>query len=298
MPLYNTRKYVAEAMESILRQTFEDFELIVVDNGSTDGSREYAESLDDPRIRVIAEKARGAGRATNTGIAASRAELMAIMDSDDVAHPERLRLEVEFMDANSDVVLVGTSFAFRVGSETVPVPPQPREHKQIKQALMDGRTAICNPSLMARTRVARAVGGIRLPGAGADYDFFLRMGDAGKLRNLPDVLHYYRLHEESSSIVQAMDVKREHAYGLACAVARTHGEGEPAEEEINRLWLERPARVRARERADCKALNLYRKAIVMRARKRWIRAAAVMTRAVLLNPARTAWHLKRRLGLA
>jgi glycosyltransferase involved in cell wall biosynthesis len=297
MPPYNTRKYVAEAIDSILSQSIGDFELIIVDNGSTDGSYEYAMSLGDPRIRVITESARGAGMATNAGIAASRADLLAIMDSDDIAHPERLRLQTEFMSAHPEVVLLGTRFAFRVGSKTVSVPPQPREHDQIRQALMSGRPVICNPSTMARARAVKAVGGNYAPGPGADFDFFLRMSDVGKLYNLPTLLHYYRLHDASTSIVGTMDVMREHAYGLACAVARAHGVGEPGLEEFNRLWTERSVLSKARDRIDCKALALYRKAIIMRARGQWMRAAATTTHAAMLNPTRTVWHLKRRLGL-
>jgi glycosyltransferase involved in cell wall biosynthesis len=297
MPLYNTRRYVAEAIDSILAQTFKDFELIVVDNGSNDGSREYALSLSDPRIRVITESARGSGMATNAGVAASRAELIAIMDSDDVAHPERLRLQTEFMDANPEVVLLGTRFAFLIGSKVVPVPAQPREHDQIRKALMNGPTVICNPSLMARTRAVRAVGGNHVPGPGADHDLFLRLSEVGKLHNLPTLLHYYRLHGESSSVVGMMTVKREHAYGLACAVARANAVAEPNKEEFVRFWSERSARTRARERADCKAYTLYRNAIVMRAQGLWMRSVVTMIHAAILNPTRTVWHLKRRLGL-
>jgi glycosyltransferase involved in cell wall biosynthesis len=297
MPLYNTRKYVAEAIDSILSQTFKDFELIVVDNGSTDGSREYAMSLGDPRVRVIREPVRGAGMATNAGIAASRAELLAIMDADDVAHPERLMLQTEFMEAHPEVVMLGTRFAFRVGSKTVTVPPQPREHDEIRRALMKGRPVICNPSTMFRAKAVRMVGGNRFPGPEADYDFFLRMSEVGRVYNLPTVLHDYRIHDESSSIVGMMKVNMIHAYSVACAEAREKLVGEPDQEEFERLWSERSACDRDRERADCRALTLYRKAHVMRAQGLRIRAAATMTYAAMLSPTRTWWHLKRRLGL-
>lgn len=297
MPLYNTMQFVPEAIGSILSQTFEDFELIVVDNGSTDGSREYATSLSDKRIRVITESVRGPGTATNAGIAASKAELLAIMDADDIAHPDRLRLQTEFMAAHPEVVLLGTRFAFRVGSATVAVPPQPREHDQIRRALMDGQPVICNPSTMARTKAVKAVGCHHTPGPGADYDFFLRMSDVGKLFNLPTLLHYYRLHSGSTSIRRMMDTKREHAYGLACALARANEASEPCQEEFNQRWFERPAFARVGEYADCKALTLYRKAIVNWAQQQWLRSAAAITCAAMLSPHRTAWHLKRRLGL-
>ena len=90
MPLLNARPFLADSIGSILAQSFRDFELIVVDNGSSDGSRGYAESLTDSRIRVLAESRRGAAHAINAGIAASRADLLAVMDADDVSQHDKL----------------------------------------------------------------------------------------------------------------------------------------------------------------------------------------------------------------
>jgi len=297
MPVYNSMRFLAEAIDSILSQSLADFELIVVDNGSTDGSREYAEALTDGRVRVICETARGAGWATNAGIAASRSELLAIMDSDDIAHPERLQQQAAFMDANPEVVLVGTRFAFRVGSETVPAPPQPIEHSEIRKALMQGRPVICNPSLMARSQAAKAVGGIHFPGLGADLDFFLRMSEVGRVSNLPAQLHIYRLHDESASVVGFMQVNKIHAFSVACAQARERAANEPTAEEFDRLWARRSVFARLGERADCKALHLYREAIRMQVQRRRFRSTATMACAALLNPTRTVWHLRRKFGL-
>lgn len=297
MPLYNTMKYVAEAIDSILSQTLADFELIVVDNGSTDGGREYAVALSDKRIRVITESVRGPGAATNAGIATSRAELVAMMDSDDIAHPDRLRLQADFMDAHPEVVLLGTRFAFRVGSETVSVPPQPREHEQIRRALMQKRPVICNSSTMARMKTVRAVGCHHGCGPGHDFDYFLRMSYAGKVYNLPTLLQYVRLHRESISVLRMMDANKAHAYGLACAAARANAVCEPTEGEFTQRWSERSMFARAAEYADCKALVLYREAVFKRAQHQWLGSVTTMAFAAMLNPLRTAWHLKRRLRL-
>jgi hypothetical protein len=150
---------------------------------------------------------------------------------------------------------------------------------------------------MLRAKAVRMVGGNRFPGPEADFDFFLRMSEVGRVYNLPTVLHYYRIHDESSSIVGMMKVNMIHAYAIACAEARENAVDEPDQEEFEHLWSERFARDRARERADCRALTLYRKANVMRAQGLRIRAVATMTYAAMLSPTRTWWHLKRRLGL-
>src|ERR1700686_794636 len=83
MPMLNARAFLEDSIGSILSQSFRQFEFIIVDNGSTDGSREYAESLSDTRIRILTEPQLGAAHAINTGIAASRAYMLAIMDADD-----------------------------------------------------------------------------------------------------------------------------------------------------------------------------------------------------------------------
>lgn len=297
MPVYNCASYIGDAIASILSQTLADFELIVVDNGSTDGSKEYAESIADPRVRVISEQKRGAGNATNAGYLASCADLVATMDSDDIAHPERLRLQVEFFDAHPDAVLVGTRFAFLVGKKPVSTPSQPRDHDEIWRALMDGRPVICNPSTMARKREALAVGGHRFPGPGADFDYFLRMGEVGSLHNMPAILHYYRMHDGMTSIVKLAEVNKVHGHARACVVARATRKAEPSREEFEKIWEDRSPYLRLRERGDCMALMLYRRAIVMRSEGRMIRAIAISIIASMMSPTRTLWHLKRRLGL-
>lgn len=297
MPLYNTKDFVAEAIDSILSQTFEDFELILVDNGSTDGTYEYAMSLSDSRIRVIREAVRGPGAATNAGIAVSRAELFAIMDSDDIAHHDRFQLQIEFMDAHPEVVLLGTRFAFQVGSEIIAAPPQPREHDQIRRALMHGCPVICNSTTMGRMAAVTAIKHPRGPGPGEDVDFFLRISDVGELHNLTALLHYYRLHDRSISAVQAMTAKKQQSWGVVCARARAKAVCEPTENEFNRQWSARSAFAKALARADCTALSLYRKAIIKRAQRQYLSSFARIAVAAMLNPWRTAWHFKRRLGL-
>ena len=110
MPVYNTEKYVGEAIESILGQTFSDFEFIIVDDGSRDRSpaiiRDYERS--DERIRCLRlERNAGTAAAKNHGIAAATGEFIAGMDSDDVSLPERLGKQLEFLRANPDIGAVG-----------------------------------------------------------------------------------------------------------------------------------------------------------------------------------------------
>ncbi|QLC26895.1 glycosyltransferase [Parasphingopyxis algicola] len=103
MPMYNVERYIGEAIQSVLDQDFEDFELIIVDDASLDGSNGICHSFKDPRIRVIAQRNRGLAGARNTGVAAARGRFIALLDSDDRWVPSKLGLHFIHLTANPDV---------------------------------------------------------------------------------------------------------------------------------------------------------------------------------------------------
>lgn len=108
MPVYNVEAYIAEAIQSVLDQTFEDFELIIVDDGGQDGSIDIARNFDDPRIRIVPQENRGLAGARNTGIAEAQAPYIALLDSDDRWHPDKLMLHFVHLQANPHI---GVSYA-------------------------------------------------------------------------------------------------------------------------------------------------------------------------------------------
>ncbi len=108
MPVYHVERFVGEAVRSVLAQTFEDFELIIVDDGGQDRSMAICESFDDPRIFIVRQKNRGLAGARNTGIAAARGQFIALLDSDDRWLPEKLALHVIHLEANPNI---GVSFS-------------------------------------------------------------------------------------------------------------------------------------------------------------------------------------------
>ncbi|EAQ29590.1 glucosyltransferase [Erythrobacter sp. NAP1] len=108
MPIYHVEKFVGEAVRSVLDQTFADFELICVDDGGTDASMDIVRGFSDPRIRIVCQANRGLAGARNTGIANARGEFVALLDSDDVWHPEKLALHYIHLMANREV---GVSYA-------------------------------------------------------------------------------------------------------------------------------------------------------------------------------------------
>src|SRR5690606_34355737 len=106
LPAYNAERHIEEAVESILSQTFDDCELIALDHGRTDATRAILEKIArrDARVRLVSRPNKGLVATLNEGLLLSRGEYIARMDADDVSHPERLRLQVEYLDSNHDVV--------------------------------------------------------------------------------------------------------------------------------------------------------------------------------------------------
>ena len=205
MPVYNAERYLAEAVESVLGQSFTDFELLVVDDGSTDGSlallRRYAEG--DRRVQVVSRPNTGYLVALNQMLAVAQGELIARMDGDDVALPERFARQVAFLDAHPDVVCVGgAALLIDEGGRMLNELPRPVDDALIQEAALRGDTPIIHPSAMMRLADARAVGGYReTTYLAEDLDLWLRLGERGRLANLPEVVVKYRMHERSVSAV-------------------------------------------------------------------------------------------------
>lgn len=200
MPVYNARRYLAEAIESVLAQTLDDFEFICVDDGSTDGSSailsDYARR--DARVRIVSRPNTGVWKALNDGIEASRGKLIARMDADDVSLPQRFEKQVAFLDAHPEVVAVGCPVLI-IDADGAPLremPHPPRlTHDEIDSAhLTGGGQVFFHPTLLFRRDALEQVGLYRNWPAAQDLDLFLRLAEIGKLANIPDVLLKYRQH--------------------------------------------------------------------------------------------------------
>jgi len=203
MTAYNREQYVEEAIRSVLGQTFPDFELIVVDDGSTDGTAAIVGRLaaEDPRIRVITQSNQGIVRAANVGCAAARGEYLARFDSDDVCFPDRLARQVDFLDHHS-------SFAVVAGiAQVIDERGHPggfldyHADRSSLRGLMEQGCWIIQPAALMRRDAFEAAGGYRQGFAPAeDYDLWLRIADDHDLANLPDPpVIRYRVHATQAS---------------------------------------------------------------------------------------------------
>ncbi len=203
MPVYNAEPYLAEAVESILGQTFADFEFLIVDDGSTDRSRTILEryAARDGRIRLTSRPNTGHTVAMNELLGLARGEFVARMDADDVALPQRLARQVDYLRVHRDVVCVGTAVHFIDAAGRYLRDGHPgMDHEAIQQRALAGDCPLNHPSVMMRRAAVQAVGGYHPEFEPAeDLDLWLRLGEVGRLTNLPEVLMKYRQHARSFS---------------------------------------------------------------------------------------------------
>jgi len=212
MAVCNTVEYVQDALRSISGQSFSDFELIVIDDGSSDGSTEVLKSYAarEPRMKLVTRQNVGLISTRNELLSRANGELIAWMDSDDVALPSRLARQVMEFDSKPDLVCLGTAAqCINPQGRHLNVEKYPTSHQEIlrEQALGSGFRF---PTTMMRRQTAQNIGGFREPfKMGEDFDFLLRLGEKGQLGNLSDALYLYRQHITS---VCAMLGPRWHAY--------------------------------------------------------------------------------------
>lgn len=208
LPVYNPGAYLRGALDSVIKQSMHDWELIAVDDGSTDRSHQVltAYAWRDPRIRVISRANSGIVDALNEGLAAARGKYIARMDADDLALPVRLAAQHAFLQENASIVGCGTAvYVIDDTDAVVDLMPRPQSHAEIDAALLKGDGgALIHPSTLFRAETLRAVGGYRKPAQFTeDLDLYLRLAEVGQLANLAEPHLCYRIHFKSTNFAQA-----------------------------------------------------------------------------------------------
>lgn len=207
LPVYNAEAYVREAVESILEQSFTDFEVIIINDGSTDGSGSILRELAarDARIVLVEQANEGVASAFNKGLEMAHADLIARMDADDVAMPERFALQHARMIQEPELVVLGSFI--RVMDKTgdiIRLNEYPLTPKATARCLERGGCPVANPTVMMRRDAVLKAGGYRkaFSSHAEDYDLWLRMSDLGyAIANLPRPLLNYRWHGANVSAV-------------------------------------------------------------------------------------------------
>jgi glycosyltransferase involved in cell wall biosynthesis len=207
LPVYNSAPFLHAAIVSILDQTLSSFELIVVDDCSTDGSLQIAKEICDPRIRILENRTRlGLVGALNLGFSHSQGRYIARMDADDICLPDRIAEQVAFMNANPSVAVCGTWFRY-FGKWSWVNKKHPLTHDDIKNALLAEGCVIAHPTVMIRSDVIRALDEIyEQEFANAeDYRLWARLALQYKINNLGQVLLLYRVHPHQVSQVKSAE---------------------------------------------------------------------------------------------
>jgi glycosyltransferase involved in cell wall biosynthesis len=198
LPVYNGDRYLHAAVESILAQTFESFELLIVDDGSTDGTEAICRSFTDPRIRVVRhENNAGLVSALNFGIDLISTKYVARMDADDVALPDRLGRQIAFLESRADLVACGSWARELVDGRLRAVMRRPTGEYLLKTAWQP--VPIFHPTACLRTEVLQELRYRPDFIHAEDYDLWLRLCRHHRIDNVPKVLLHYRIHPTSVS---------------------------------------------------------------------------------------------------
>ena len=204
MPVYNGERFLREAIESVLHQTFTDFELLIINDGSTDGSLDIIQTYRDPRIRLINNGANiGLIATRNKGIDNARGEFFALLDCDDIAYPERLAAQVTFLDKNPDFGMVGTwvKIIDENGRPTGKIVKYTASPEMIPSLLVF-RCYFVQSAVVIRKSALPEEHYRLYPGA-EDFDLWVRVAKNARVWNLQKVLVSYRVHPSSISFVNA-----------------------------------------------------------------------------------------------
>lgn len=201
MPVFNGSRYLETAINSILTQTLDDFEVIAVNDGSTDDSQNILQRIAqaDPRVRIISQQNQGVTKSLNTGIWEAKGAYIARMDCDDLCTPTRFADQVEFLTHHPRVVAVGgeVEIVDPDGSPLIRLRTF-YQHESIDTENLAGRTAVNHPAVMMRTEAVKQVGGYDPSFRYAqDLDLWLKLAEVGELANLNSLVLQYRLHHES-----------------------------------------------------------------------------------------------------
>jgi hypothetical protein len=226
LPVYNGAATLAAAIDSILSQTYPDFELVIVDDGSTDDTPAVLAGISDTRLKTIRQPNAGLPAALNRGISLASGTYLARQDHDDLSHPDRLAMQVAYMQAHPDCVLLGARAEIRRDGVVVGRHDHPLSDAALRFDLLFDNPFV-HSSVMMRADAVRAEGGYKIDPARRepeDYELWLRLAARGAIANLADTLVIY--NEVPGSISRSVSFQQ--ALAQLCAMNITKLLGRPA----------------------------------------------------------------------
>lgn len=196
MPAYNSDKYIASAIESILNQTYRDFEFIIIDDGSTDNTFSILSKYNDKRIKIYRNKENiGLIDTLNLGLDLCKGEYIARMDADDISHQNRFEKQVEYLEKNKDCVCVGSWYKI-LGTNNV---AKLCINDQEIRCKLFFESSFGHPTVVFRKNLVNGIKFDKSFPHAEDYKFWVDISNEGKLANIPEVLLEYRIHNQQVS---------------------------------------------------------------------------------------------------
>jgi len=260
--VYNGERYIREAVDSILNQTYKDFEYVIVDNNSTDKTpailREYAQK--DRKIKIIREPQQGILYARNAGLKVAQGEWIAVLDADDIALPDRLECQLNLVEKNPDVILVGSGLILiDENGKFIKRYSYPSDHKSLVDRLENQKAFFAHSSAFFKRSVVSKLNGYRIL-YGEDYDLWLRLSMCGEIACVPEPLIKLRVFVMSHSYVVSQESwTLSNLAALVCHFLRKEGLADPSlakEDEWNKFLAQ--VRIRA------ESLSVFQKGKAMR----------------------------------
>ncbi|MEW6196861.1 MAG: glycosyltransferase [Bacteroidota bacterium] len=243
MPTYNCAGYIKGAIISILIQSYRQFEFLIIDDGSEDNTEAIVKSFRDDRINYIKKSHSGLSNSIDYGLSIAKFDLIARMDADDIAHPQRLELQINFLNSHPAIDVLSCWYAVFKNNKIEYLVKRSIDHDRIVQNL-SLYPDICHPAVMFRKQKLLNAGGFAVEkefDPFGDYAVWLRTKSLLKFHNLPLVLHYYRERADSFS---SMDInsKRKLIYTIQTPYYKNNLEEEfgltKEEAIINKGWRE------------------------------------------------------------
>ena len=300
-PAYNAEKYIAEAIESVLAQGLDVWEMIVIDDGSTDGTREVVAQFAarDPRIKLIQNDHGGVSHARNTGIMLAKYEWIALLDADDVFCPGKMKKQLEASERNPEVVLWGT-YGYNIGESgkifdvCKDGPASVEEFQRIRNKAE--LISLKNSSTMFRASFFRELGGFDSKyDSTEDAELWNRMADHGTVLVIPEPLILYRFHSQSLSVRKMQFQYDCTRFLLARSKKRQMGQ----ELTLEEFMVSDQARSILLKWADWSTMysNAYwRYAGIRFANGENVTGLGWLLRALVTNPPMIVWRMYRKLA--
>ncbi|RMF59469.1 MAG: glycosyltransferase [Calditrichaeota bacterium] len=282
IPTLNAYPYIKDSIFSILNQSFQRLEIIAVDGGSTDGTLEFISEIEahDHRVRVIHQDRGRIGEARNIGIRAARYDLIACLDADDVSYPNRLEVQVKFLEENPEIVFVScdTEYIDEKGTPLGIIKKHKLKNFLNYDPLVDG--TVPHQGTMYKKDAVLSVGGYRDLPQGEDYDLFLRLSEKYRLGFIPKVLIGSRILDTGLTMKGFEEQRIYWLYAKDCAKLRRAGS---LEIDFEQWYIKNKQRIN-KKRRNWRGQKLFTMAGVYLTKHNYFKAMGYAVMSTILNP--------------